>query len=176
MRAVFAFILLSLLAGFAAAQGNHGGEERCLSYEIAYLNPDLFVDYPIPGYFGVPGYYLGGTIEYEINITNACKRTFKHITVVTVQRYFDGGLMPGQVWTEEEPYWNCETQTFYLSSLGGEESATLYGSYTTGPGTLPGLDRTQLLIAHWKEGTEDDWSDGRIILNDPLAGVWCPPY
>ena len=176
MRIVFAFALISLLAGFAFAQGNHNGEADCLSYEITYTGPQVLVDYPQFGYYAVPGYYLGSTMTYKVEVTNTCKRTFKNLRVVGVQRYFESGLLPYQAWTESAPYWNGDSQTFFIDRLDGGETETFYGSYAI-LGGVAGLDQTQLLIMHWAGGNPEsvDWSEGRIIVDDGQAGIWCPP-
>lgn len=175
MKIGFAMVLLSLITGFAFA-GGHNGEEKCLSYTVSYVNPEVYVDYPTFGYYGVPGYYLGHTMNYKVEVTNTCKRTFKNLRFVGVQRYFESSLMPYQSWTEAAPYWNGDSQTFYTDTLNAGETETFYGRFDI-LGGVAGLDQTQLLIMHWEAGNPDsvDWSEGRIITNNGQAGIWCPP-
>ncbi|MFA6036277.1 MAG: hypothetical protein WC759_04955 [Candidatus Micrarchaeia archaeon] len=175
MKIGFAVVLLSLIAGFAFA-GGHNGEEKCLSYTVSYVNPDLYVDYSELGYTNVPGWYIGHTMHYKVEVTNTCQRTFQHLRVVGAQRYYESSLLPYQSWTESAPYWNGDSQTFFISRLDGGETETFYGSYAI-LGGAAGLDQTQLLIMHWEAGNPEsvDWSEGRIITNNEQAGIWCPP-
>jgi len=154
----------------------HDGEQKCLSYSITYVDPPAHEDYPEFGYYGVPAYYLGESMHYSVEVTNTCKRTFKSLRVVGVQRYFNDGLLPYQDWTEAAPYWNGASQTFFINTLKPGESEVFSGSYNI-LGGVAGLDQTQLLIMHWEAGNPDsvDWSKGRIIVNNEQAGIWCPP-
>ena len=49
------------------------------------------------------------------------------------------------------------------------------GSYHIQHG-LPGFDQTHVVIEHWagENGAPTD-NSGRAIIDDPTAGIWCPP-
>jgi len=38
----------------------------------------------------------------------------------------------------------------------------------------PGLMQVHLQIVHWYR-EPDEWSDGRIIIDDTAASLYCPP-
>lgn len=179
-KAFFSIVFLTLMA-LAFAQGQHNGEEKCLSYAITYSGmTSPYQDYSsvTPQYQGfnyshVAAYYLGTTMHYTVSITNACKRTFNSLRAVGVEYYYEGNIMPGQDFTESTPWYNGPTQTFFIDTLNPESTVSFDGSYFAPPGTSPGLDLTRLILMHWQARNPDTvlWSDGRIILDDPHAGL-----
>lgn len=182
MRALFLALFLSLFAATAfataqaSAQGGHLGEEKCLSYNIGYINPPLFTDYPQYGHFNVPGYYIGMPMNYQITLANNCKRTFNNIRVIGVQTYYEGAILPDQVWSESAPYWNGQNQTFFVDSFKAGQNVSFNGTYFSLNGR-PGLDKTRLIVMHWAQGNPKalDSFEGRVIIDDSAAGIWCPP-
>lgn len=187
-KLVFALALLAAMA-LVFAGGDHNGEAGCISYKIVYTDMTApFQDYSsttpqFPGfdYAHVPAYWLGTPMKYRVEFTNTCKRTFKNLRVVGAQYYYGEDaedLMPGQFFTEATPWYNGPTQTFFVGTLKGGQTAVLQGSYVVTNLAAPGLDRTRLLVMHWEGGNPDeveDWSDGRVIIDDQHANIWCPP-
>jgi hypothetical protein len=179
-----ALIGLLLFVGFAFAYtqhyGVHSGEQNDLAYSIEYLNPPLYLDFPGDGYYHLDAFYIGTTMNYEITLTNVAKRTFNNLRVIGVQEYLQGGIVPGQSWSEEamqNVLSNGLGQTFSVPELKSGQSVELQGSFFIPYTALPGLDRTRLLVLHWQNENAyaANGGTGRVIVNDAFAGVYCPP-
>jgi len=183
-KLAFAIALLALVS-FGLADGQHDGEKKCLDYSITYVGMTapfqnyayLTPQYPGLDYAHVAGYYLGTPMQYNVELTNTCKRTFNHLRLVGIQYYYNAGLLPGQDFTDATPWYNGPDQTFFVDTLKAGQTATFHGIYVPPYTALPGLDMTRLIIAHWESGNPAtvDWSDGRKIIDDPHANIWCPP-
>jgi hypothetical protein len=141
-------------------------------------------------YYGeYPVYFIGQTMHYEVHIKNTGNRVFKNLRVVAMQEYREtksgydytgyfeitqGDSMPGE-----------NTQEWVVAEISAGEEIVLEGSYTAPRGTHPGLDQTHLQIWHYKhcdpgdpEGEDDAvgiGASGRLIIDDQMAGVFCPP-
>jgi len=122
-------------------------------------------------YFGDYALYFSGrAVRFNVIIKNSGARTFKNLRVVASQEYFNvEGLagepigMPGSEW--------------FIPNLGGGEEISLAGMFAIPRGAASGLDQTHLQIFHWAgDGGEIlHTGGGRLIVDDPQAGIWCPP-
>jgi hypothetical protein len=143
-------------------------------------------DYDEEYYGEYPVYFIGQTMYYEIHIKNTGMRTYKNLRIVAMQEYHetksgydytgyyeitDGKLMPGD-----------STQEWFVEEIERGQTIVLVGCYTPPWGVHPGLDQTHLQIwHHYNDDNLDFNSDsgtdapGRLIIDDPHAGVFCPP-
>jgi len=151
LTVVAAFVLFILITPSAMA-GKHNGEVKYLSYEVVYTNP-AYVDN------GVPVYYIGDTMTFEVHLTNTGPRSFQNIEVIAIQEYSNGDVLPGS-----------STTSWIVEEIRGQGTVALDGSYLIPWSAQPGFDRTHLIIRHKDKGK----IEGEIIIDDPLAGSWCP--
>jgi hypothetical protein len=157
--------MLFLSTGIA---GPHKGEIKQLSYSIEYdnyryLTDDYLEDY---GYSDVPAYYIGDTMHFNVTITNTGKRTFKNLKVEAIQYHYPDVLLPNERKTE-----------WLIERLGPGETISLKGAYKIDyDNTFAGLDNTRLIIKHLydEDSNGKDKGEGRIIIDDQFAGIWCP--
>lgn len=174
----------------SAALGNHTGEKNDLLYRVEYLNPlgittvhengityDPFGFSPFTEntilperYFGsYPLYFAGETVSYRIHVASTGKRTFRNLRVTAAQEYLhtDGGQ---GVAFSAPLSWN-------VPELSADSEIILAGNAPIPANGRSGIDQTHLIIEHSdtsKYGDHDDNGKGRVIVDDPQAGLWCP--
>lgn len=186
--------------GLRVSGGKHIGDKEPLEYEIVYTRAfgTLTIDetgctYYFPQwnwywrppcsygeeYYGTyMVYFINSWMNYEVHLRNTGQRTYKHLEVTATQEYHEdicvwtgacvqkGDAMPGD-----------PTRTWTLDSLGPGEEVVLRGAYYAPSETLPGLDQTHLVVKHGKgaENGKGMGAPGRVLIDDPEAGVYCPP-
>jgi len=173
-KAWMALTLLLMAFNSTAFAGQHVGERKQLDYFIEYASPSGFTgsdQTADSNLWGLPLYFQGETMRYRIHIQNNSNRTFNHLRVIASQEYFladgaqRGALMPGNA-----------TQSFFVPTIQPFQEIVLNGSYEIGTEGFPGFDQTHLMIEHWaSENGKPADNRGRVIIDDPTAGLWCPP-
>jgi len=192
MKKIICLTFLFLLPLFVSADVSHApphkGEKVSLEYSIEYLHPlgetitgatgltflpfaggFAFLATLLPErYFGsYPLYFSGGTMEYRVYITNLGPRTFKNLSVTAVQEYLNPS---GEAGDEIDP---GVKDTWFVETLGSEETVVLSGDFVIPLIGISGLDQTHLVIRHKPQRSRGD-GKGQIIIDDPQAGIWCP--
>lgn len=199
----FGLALVLALAPTVAAgvqQGGHIGDAAPLEYEIVYMGfPGILtIDesgarYYFPEWdrtreadgsygeehFGTYAvYFIGDYMSFEIHLRNTSKRTYRNLKVVSTQEYhFTEGAESGT------PLPGESTQEWFVRELRGNEEMVLEGRALVTDETLPGLDQTHVTVLHWVNGKQVPLNaqlkgaraEGRIFVNDPEAGIYCPP-
>jgi len=197
---IIALAFLALTPAMAAA-GNHVGDAAPLQYEIVYLNPsgtltinETGATYYFPRwnwtvneggvydvkYFGTyPVYFIADLMKFEVRLKNTTNRTYKNLRVVVTQEYYLAeGATEGEKMPEEWPQYNIGAWT--VSELRPGQEVVLQGQHFAGIDTRPGLDQTHLQVYHWSNGQQQEVqlarkTPGRLIVDDPTAGLYCPP-
>jgi len=124
-----------------------------LDYSVAYLDYALI-------YNGLPAYYIGQDMHYQINVTNNQDKSIKNLKITAIQAYYGhqgDSQLPGTS-TEE-----------FLININPGETITLDDYYSIPVGTYAGNDRTELIFEI------DSYQPRAIILRNATAGLWCPP-
>ena len=196
-------ILLALLIGsvltFPAAAvaesgalleqtGKHAGEERFLEYAIEYLDPKGVTSVDATGityepftggsshedtilperyYGGYALYFFGDTLTFRVHLINTGKRSYRNLRVVAVQELLNSDGGTGEAFGEPE------ANVWYVEELGGGEEVVLEGTVKIVGGEA-GIDQTHLQILHWDPSGAGAQGLGRVIVDDPQAGLWCP--
>lgn len=123
-------------------------------------------------YFGnYPLYFSNGPFAFTVHIKNISKRTYRNLLVITAQELLntDGGagsLFPGDA-----------AHNWFVGELRSGEEVALSGNMYIPSFGSSGLDQTHLQILHW-DGNAGDIAHsaaGRVLLDAPQAGLWCPP-
>ncbi|MDO8521465.1 MAG: hypothetical protein Q7S52_05095 [bacterium] len=169
----------------------HKGEKPSIAYHVEYMSPlgvttasasgityapfgyfPTFEPTILPArYFGdYPLYFSDSQFALTVHLKNTGKRTYRNLLVITAQEFLntDGGaglLFPGNA----AHNWN-------VTKLGPGEEVALVGEMRLPSFGSSGIDQTHLQILHWENDTEepDQVGKGRILLDDPQAGLWCP--
>lgn len=198
------FLTLCVLGLFAVAQSvsaeilmplpapsGHKGEKPAIAYHVEYHDPlgvttagptgILFAPF---GYYPTfaptilperyfrtyPLYFAGGPFSFTLHLENVGKRTYRNLMVITAQEYLntDGGA--------GVPFPGGAAHNWFVRKLGPGEHLALSGSLTLPTFGSSGIDQTHLQILHWEDDTaeSDEVGKGRILLDDPQAGLWCP--
>ena len=193
MKKLFSTIIVIPLIFYSFvvfAGENHGGEIKNLDYSIEYLDPKGVTTANLSGitfkpfefewsflptvlpekYFGDYGlYFAGETMNFRIHLKNTGKRTFRNLKVFAYQEFLnpEGG--------EGSPIGSDNFSEWFIDKLEAGEEIVLDGSFAIPIIGESGLDQTHLKILHWPgdESTPDDLA-GRILIDDPQAGIWCP--
>lgn len=190
-------LLTLLLPGLAFASsfpyeqtGKHIGDARDLEYEIEYLDPKgittvsgagivyaPFVGSPttdpetiLPeAYFGdYDLYFSGQAVEFVVHIKNTGKRTYKNLRAYARQELLniDGGA--------GEPFPGIDVFAWDIDELRPGEEASLGGGFVIPNFPTSGIDQTHLQILHQDDKDKKNTGPGRVIVDDPQAGIWCP--
>ncbi len=134
-------------------------------YEFAVYSPiSSGVTYLTPHHYdlnGIPVYYIGTTMNYELHISNLDNRDLTGLTIQAVQEYNQSGTgfnrgdtLPG-----------ASTQTWANQAILKGQEILLAGSYYIPYNINPSLNQTHLIIS---QGATE-------LFNDSQLGVWCPP-
>ena len=195
MRNILVTILVVFLAlpalafagGLTPKTGNHFGEIPTFDYLIEYLDTkgittvdETGIDYggfghentilPEEYFHEYPLYFTGDTLRFAVHIKNVSKRTYKNLRVVTAQEFLniEGGA--------GVPFTACYLHDWFVRGLMPGEEVVLEGSMLIPNISNSGIDQTHLQILHWDSGGEDkkNVGGGRVIVDDPQAGIWCP--
>lgn len=167
-------IMLSVEVAAASHGGKHVGEKPKIEYEIEFL------DYKDVDEGGYPIYFIGQPMHFRITITNTGERTFNNLFIRAIQEYHEnmsgndtgyfevhkGEMLPGDAVSE-----------WYFEGVRGGETITLDVYYTSPLETHPGLNQVHLEFYHWKPPESSDHgfdAPGRLFIDDPEAGVYCP--
>ncbi|MFH1445027.1 MAG: hypothetical protein ABIF08_00930 [Nanoarchaeota archaeon] len=157
----------------AVQQGQHKGNK--LNVDIEYTDFFGYKDYSYLGLGDLPVYYIGGTTNYTIDITNGKNNKYNYLVIlVTHREYLSGNLLPGYSIDPFSglPYHNI----VYMDTMTSGESFDL--SYWVPWSTPTGADQTDVVIYrgyNQRDGIEgNEWSNGRIIF-DGTIGYFCPP-
>ena len=175
---VFAFFLTAsmLMPNSASAfqNGQHNGNK--LDVSIEYQNFSGYADYSYLGLGPLPIYYIGGTMDYTVQITNLKKSAYHHLVVlVTHREYPSGNLVPGY---QIDPFSGLAYHNMInIDSLGAGESLSL--NYSIPWNANAGADKTDVIIYRGydlesQETGDNEWSTGRIFFENTL-GYFCPP-
>ncbi|MDO8504752.1 MAG: hypothetical protein Q7S36_02765 [Candidatus Liptonbacteria bacterium] len=184
------------LAPVTAFAGNisvrHKGEIKYFEYSVEYLGPlgvttagaDGITYSPFAGgashedtllpdkYFGdYPLYFSGGELNYIIHLKNTGPRTFKNLKITASQEFLNpsGG--------EGEAFAGTDAQEWFIRELASGEEISLAGQIIIPADGRSGIDQTHLQIFHSENSENWDAENegaGRLILDDPQAGLWCP--
>ncbi|OGZ06783.1 MAG: hypothetical protein A3C93_02335 [Candidatus Lloydbacteria bacterium RIFCSPHIGHO2_02_FULL_54_17] len=169
----------------------HKGEKPSIAYHIEYLSPlgvttagPTGITYAPYGYYPTfeptvlparyfrtyPLYFGGESFAFVVHLENTGKRTYRNLLVITAQEFLntEGGAgvpFPGEA-----------AHNWSVPKLGPGESIALSGAMTLPAFGSSGIDQTHLQILHWEnDETElEDVGKGRVLLDDPQAGLWCP--
>lgn len=195
------FLVLAFSPPVAAGTlGKHTGDAAPLEYEIVYTNfPGIMTidesgaTYYFPDwdrtiytggsydekYFGTYAvYFIGDPMSFEIHLRNRSNRTYRNLKVVAAQEYH---LTEGAEYGTPLP--GGSTLEWFIRELRGGEEIVLNGMGYVSSDTLPGLDQTHVQVLHWVNGNQVPLdaqlngarAQGRIFVDDPEAGVYCPP-
>jgi len=172
--------------------GKHTGESSPFEYSIEYLNPlgvtivdetgifydpfdfgsshDEFTILPA-NYFGSYDlYFVGSTVQFRVHITNTGSRTYKNLLIRTQQELLNplGGA--------GTPFPEPNDNEWFVRSLGPGKTVVLEGSVVPSGDIPSGIDQTHLQIIHLDNSSKahERKGSGRILLDDPQAGLWCP--
>lgn len=191
IRILVASALFTLLPLIAAADtvGAHRGEKRPIEYHIEYRNalgvttanatgitfaPYGYIPYVEetilpPRYFGdYPLYFSGGTFAFTVHITNTGKRTYRNLMIEATQEFLNTEGAAGVPFPGAPTRWVVEV-------LSPGETVSLVGEMTLPALSSSGIDQTHLRVIHWDAGEPDlGVAQGRVIIDDPQAGLWCP--
>jgi hypothetical protein len=122
---------------------------------IEYVNPDHY------DVNGVPVWYIGETMNYQVYLQNLDTQSYSSLDVQTIQEYNEttenfskGDTLPGD---------SIENWLNQNIPVGGQ--LVLSDDYYISPEAYPAYNQTHLIL---KEA-------GVEIYNDDEAGVWCPP-
>ena len=166
-------VLFMSNAALASQQGQHNGNK--LDVSIEYQNFFGTADFPGLNLFGLPVYYIGGSMDYTVSIVNGKNSTYKNLVVLVVHKdYPSGDLIPGYETDAFSglPYHN----RVYIDTLKQGESLDL--SFSIPSSASAGADQTEVIIYrgyNLNDGsTGNTWSNGRIIFEQPV-GYFCPP-
>lgn len=136
-----------------------------------------------------PMYYIGEYMYFEIRLKSSAHK-YKNLRIVAIQEYLnpdggDGEDLPGQ-----------STAEWRISEINPNEEVVLTGTYYIPYGTHSGLDQTHLRIYTYNkttgngdnmddpnsgnidqtsDGDSGQGNDGKLIIDDDQAAVWCPP-
>ena len=184
---VFGIMHPAFAGGLTPKTGNHFGEIPPLDYRIEYLDAkgittvnETGIDYggfghentilPEEYFHEYPLYFTGDTLRFAVHIKNVSKRTYKNLRVVTAQEFLNDEGGAG------EPFPDSYLHDWFVRSLRPGEEDVLEGSMLIPNILSSGIDQTHLQILHWDSGGEDkkNVGSGRVIVDDPQAGIWCP--
>ena len=185
------YVALANVEKLATQTGEHTGEARNFEYWIEYLDfkgittadatgiyfkpfnwfwsylptilpEQYFNDYPL--------YFAGNTLKFRVHITNTSKRIYRNLQVLTAQELLNTA---GEAGT---PFPSPYIQEWFVEKIGAGEEIVLEGSMLIPNLQTSGIDQTHLQIIHLNSegGTPNTENGGRIILDDPQAGLWCP--
>ncbi len=137
----------------------------CALYEFAVYSPMLSgVTYLTPHHYdlnGIPVYYIGTTMNYELHISNQDNRDLTGLTIQAIQEYNQSGTgfnrgdtLPG-----------ASTQTWAGQAILKGQEILLAGSYYIPYNVNSSLNQTHLIIS---QGATE-------LFNDSQLGIWCPP-
>jgi len=174
-----------------AAPGGHIGEISPFEYKIEYsdsegvttVNADgiAFVPFEGPPTFSgevLPEkywdeyslYFEGDVMEFTVHITNISRRTYKNLHIIAIQELLNENGMAGEVFSGDS------TTEWFVETLGSGQTVWLEGKFEIPFGVDSGIDQTHLQILHGKGSRDlgDEPHKGRVIIDDPQAGLWCP--
>ncbi len=191
---ILSFLVPSLVFAGAALinqTGNHFGEIPPLEYSIEYsesagttIVSASGIEYvPFSGpashgniflpekYFGnYPLYFSGSILHFAVHIKNIDTRTYRNLRIVVAEEYLniDGGA--------GAPFPAPAIMGWFVGEIRPGEEVVLPGSMPLPNFGPSGIDQTHLQILHWdgKEGDKTNVGSGRVIIDDPQAGLWCP--
>jgi len=122
-------------------------------------------------YFGsYPLYYTGSTMHYTLHIINTGARTYRNLRVVTMQEFLNVEGDAGN--TFPKPF----MEEWFVETIRPGVELVFEGSMAIPNIDESGLDQTHLQIFHWDQGKGKDHTVGmgRLLIDDPQAGIWCP--
>lgn len=192
--------LIFVLAFFCVPQvslsttGQHLGDKQWLEYEVSYLDPkgvttahDFGIDFipnigsptysneilPEVYWREYPLYFTGDEVHFRVSIYNTGKRTYRNLHVIATQELLNTEGGAGQTFPGDS------TSDWFVEKIGPGQDISLEGSFvipTEGVGV--GIDQTHLSILHGKGSQDlgDEPHKGRVMLDDPQAGLWCPTF
>ncbi len=185
--------------GLRISGGKHIGDKAPLEYEIVYTNAAGALtigpsgcayyfprwnwywsppcDYGPKYYREYMVYFINEWMTYEVRVKNTGQRTYKHLEVSATQEYYEDICWGGSCAKKGDALPGSPAQTWTIDTLGPGEEVVLKGAYFAPWGTLPGLDETHLVVKHGKgaDGGKGMDAPGRVLIDDPEAGVYCPP-
>lgn len=184
---------LSVTAGFFDEKiGQHLGESKRFEYWVEYLNPlgittvdatgITYNPFSFPStkdentilperYFAkYPLYFSNAPVSFLLHLKNTSKRTFNNLFVIVRQEQINTEGNSG------EPFPSPNSSQWFIRTFSPGEETTLNGTVVVSDAVPSGIDQTHLQIIHWDNSNKQQTSKGagRIILDDPQAGLWCP--
>ncbi len=194
--AVVVIILAGFIAGIApvalaADAAWHRGEDPYLEYRIEYHEPQGVTTVDAAGihynpfffwpsfeatilperYFGdYPLFFAGDPLEFSVHLKNTGPRHFRNLYVAAGQELLNPEGRAGT------PFPDTPIAAWRVRSLGPGETVALSARIERLPTGVPsGIDQTHLWIRHDDaSGRETGAGPGRVIVDDPQAGLWCP--
>lgn len=171
--------------------GGHNGEQPSIAYRVDYVSPFGITSANAAGItyapFGFPPtfeptvlperyfgsyalYFAGGPFSFVLHLKNTGKRTYRNLLVIAAQEFLNIGGGAGV------PFPGDAAHNWFVPKLGPGEEVALYGALTLPTLGSSGIDQTHLQILHWEndETVSPDVGTGRVLLDDPQAGLWCP--
>jgi len=134
-------------------------------YEFEVSSPlDTTVDYFSYYYLdtnGIPVYFIGNTMNYEVHIRNLEAQNLNNLTIQVIQEYNESG--PG--FNKGDPLPGDSTQTWTNQAVLQGAELVLSDSYYISYDVQPGLDQTHVIVSQ----------GGVELYNNSEAGIWCPP-
>jgi len=104
-------------------------------------------------------------------LKNTGKRTYQNLLVIARQEFLNVDGDAG------DPFPVLDAISDWLvDELRPNEEITLSGTMLIPNSGTSGIDQTHIQIIHWGNQGEanNGTSGGRIIIDDPQAGIWCP--
>lgn len=197
MRIVFA--LLAVLLVLPAVSAEKIPFEYTVGYKDAFANWD-FSGFGGAEFDGVPVFFVGVPMNFQVNITS--NRDFKDVMVIVVQEYYCKTVGRGCATPILDRMDGDSVITKFYDKIEMGETVTIDGSVVSYD-DFSSLDRTHLIIMHcpdrycekhmdkfWEHYNHNYYNHlnntvaenlqwkyfkwGKILLDDPFAGIWCP--
>lgn len=116
-----------------------------------------------------PMYLIGKTMHVKVHVKNKHWRAQRRLRVVAIHEYLNifggnGQNLPGS-----------STKAWFLKKLKKNQTAVLDFVYYIPKGTMPGLDQTHVVITRCRNWKKKCCTKQRLLVNDPQAGLFCPP-
>jgi len=137
-----------------------------LKVEVIYENP---VGYSPAGH---SVYYIGGTMAYQVRITNLGCTAFNCLNVSSQQQFYDTGTTPNGYGAlvstiKGQPLPGSNTDNWNGISIPAHSSVLLSGSYTCPLSCASGVEQTAIQIKKCD-------NCGSLNYYNPECGVWDP--
>lgn len=131
------------------------------THENTFLPEQYFGDYAL--------YFTNSPVTFKVHIKNASKRSFKNLLIMAQQELLNPEGTSGI------PFPEPNSSSWFVETLGPSEEIVLEDTFSISGLLSSGIDQTHLQIIHLDNSKKEKRSGrGRILLDDPQAGLWCP--